>query len=403
MNAVSIEHKMTAPSTAYAFLDAPELSARVGKIEIFCCSVNKARHFSWGSWTNRHHAAIAFHSENNIGWGELLAGSNGPVPDLTTWMQQLAPLQGMSVAEALQSLEEQREQWNHRAMEAAQFALLDIAGRLLAQPSIHLFGLTGTRDVPGLACVLQPTPELAAEESLVAIQSGLRSHLKIKIFGDAELDLAMVKAVREVIPRETYLIADANLGYPFSSGDDLQPLADQLIRLHAAGLSASEDPAQLTSDEWVELQSRVGDLALIPDVPTRPSWHALESLPAGMGKIYNLHPGCLGSVMCVPPLARRIQESGSRVMIGDNSLIGPACTAWQQVAIGLGAAWVEALEKLEESDAFTSAIRSQATRRTSDGQFGFSEAGPLPGFGLEVDFDLLRKNADAVESLDLPV
>ena len=32
-------------------------------------------------------------------------------------------------------------------------------------------------------------------------------------------------------------------------------------------------------------------------------------------------------------------------MIGDSSLIGAACTFWQQLAIGNEASWVEAMEK----------------------------------------------------------
>jgi hypothetical protein len=79
-------------------------------------------------------------------------------------------------------------------------------------------------------------------------------------------------------------------------------------------------------------------------------------------------------------------------MIGDDSLIGPSCPVWQQIAVGVGAAWVEALEKPQESDVFPRAART-ATAQQPDGRFGVAEL--HPGFGTEVDEELLRSESAA--------
>ena len=74
-------------------------------------------------------------------------------------------------------------------------------------------------------------------------------------------------------------------------------------------------------------------------------------------------------------------------MIGDDSLVGPACTIWQQLAIGAEAVWVEAIEKYEDSDAFLDCVVDKATFRDSSGKYAMKAK---PGFGLEIDEDKLK-------------
>jgi hypothetical protein len=192
---------------------------------------------------------------------------------------------------------------------------------------------------------------------------------------------------------EAYVTADANSGYTCETEEDIEPLATDLLRLHGNGLSACEDPARMPNEYWVRLQEMVGGLDLIPDYPTRPARESVSTLLPGMGRVYNMHPACMGTIIDVVPLARRIHEFGAEVMVGDHSLVGPACTAWQQIAIGLGAAWVEALEKPQESDDFPRSITGCATTQLPDGRFGLEEL--RPGFGLEVDTAGLRDRSAA--------
>jgi L-alanine-DL-glutamate epimerase-like enolase superfamily enzyme len=87
-------------------------------------------------------------------------------------------------------------------------------------------------------------------------------------------------------------------------------------------------------------------------------------------------------------LANKVQSFGAKVMIGDDSLVGPACSAWQQMAIGAGAVWVEAIEKSGDSDDYLSCVVKKATRKTDDSYFAYQ---PSPGFGIELDEEQLKR------------
>jgi hypothetical protein len=132
----------------------------------------------------------------------------------------------------------------------------------------------------------------------------------------------------------------------------------------------------------------VGDLALIPDAPMRPAWKGLETITKGMGKIYNLHPSTMGSLNHTAQLAEKVKDLGAKVMIGDDSLVGPACSAWQQIAIGLDATWVEAIEKKEDSKLYLECLQSTATKKDANGYYSYQ---PKPGFGVELDTNRLKK------------
>ena len=101
----------------------------------------------------------------------------------------------------------------------------------------------------------------------------------------------------------------------------------------------------------------------------------------GMGGIYNIHPDSSGSIIDAVTLAKRIYEIGARLMIGDDSLIGPAATVWQQIAIGLGAEWVEATEKEKESRFYYDAVEDIPT----DSRSNPISVKPCYGFGIYLD------------------
>ena len=100
-----------------------------------------------------------------------------------------------------------------------------------------------------------------------------------------------------------------------------------------------------------------------------------------MGGIYNIHPDSSGSIIDAIMLAGKIYETGAELMIGDDSLIGPAATVWQQIAIGLGAKWVEATEKENESKFYYNALKSIPT----DSRSNPISVKPCYGFGIYPD------------------
>jgi len=84
-----------------------------------------------------------------------------------------------------------------------------------------------------------------------------------------------------------------------------------------------------------------------------------------------------------------IQKAGKKLMVGDSSLVGPACSAWQQIAIGLWADWVEALENPQENDVFQRCTIRNPVGRTADGRFQITEL--QPAFGVELDLQKLQQ------------
>ena len=366
-----------------------EMTDKIQEIELFLINVDAETHLSYCSMQNRQHIFIRISDSNYSGWGEVSVSGNTPDYDINCWGRDFSSLKGMSLSDAFRHLKDNRGVWPFPKTESSEMALLDLAGKILKIPAIELLNLKGREPIPGLFCILENDPDRVAEKAVMAVERNLRSHVKLKIFGKTKQDCELVKAARSVLGNDTFLCADANSGYKEA---DLRILASQLNELHQAGLDACEDPAERSFEDWVTLQNMVGELALIPDDPTRPAWLAVDRILENMGRIYNLHPGCMGSIIELAPLANKIKNFNAALMIGDSSLVGPACTAWQQIAIGLKASWVEALEKHTESNVLAQCTLGQSTEQLADGRFAISEL--RPGFGLDLDITTLRALAD---------
>jgi len=365
---------------------------RVDSVSLFLINVTKARNFSHSVWYNRQHVFLKIQSGNHIGWAEALVNKNDLDFDIASWGTFLKELQNLKLEEAIEYVRNKflRGTWNAKQCEPALIALYDLVGKVTNKPTIQLWGLEGRNPVPGLFCILEKEVELALKQAEIAKEQKLASHVKVKMFGISSVDLALTTALRDSFGKETFLMADANRGY--KTWASIDELAKILKGLQAEGLDAMEDPAELTSEQWIALQSKVGDFSLIPDRPMRPAYKALDLFNPQMGDYFNIHPDTMGTFEEAIELGRRILASDRGLMIGDSSLIGPACTFWQQLAIGLGASWVEAIEKPHESEVFAKCVKQMSTRINNK---GMSEITKLrPGFGIEMDETKLEKMAD---------
>ena len=142
-------------------------------------------------------------------------------------------------------------------------------------------------------------------------------------------------------------------------------------------------------DHWRALQTRIqGKLNLIPDLPMRPAYDTIHTAQPISGMICNLHPDCMGSIVATVELGKQLREAHVPVMVGDDSLVAASCPAWQQIACGLGAVWVEALEKPEEFKPYADCVLASSMHRNASGKY---EMTPLPGFGLTLDRARLKK------------
>ena len=365
------------------------LNETITKIEIFRYDINIPRYFSWGTWHNRQHLFIKISSGDFYGWTEAPASKNNPDFKPTAWVNYLKQFKGLTLGEAQKLLASEQVLGTKRSLkmlESLDMGLLDLSGRLQNKSAVELLGLKGANPVPGLYCILDKDEKKVRAEAEKSIEQNLAHHLKFKMYGDEKVDMKLLNIIRDVLGDEAVVISDVNKGY--KKWQSLEELKSILNRFKDNGLNAIEDPANLKPKEWIKLQNMVGDLTLIPDAPMRPAWKGINTMEKGMGRIYNLHPSTMGSLTHTAQLAKKVKDIGAKVMIGDDSLVGPACSAWQQIAIGLNATWVEAIEKKEDSKLYLECLQSTATKKESNGYYSYQ---PAPGFGLEIDTDQLKK------------
>lgn len=367
------------------------LKEKISKIELFRYDIDIPRHFSFGTWYNRQHLFMKISSGDYYGWAEIPASRNNPDLDPSEWVDYLSTFIGLSIGQSYDLLNSQQVMGttvHTRKLEFIEMGLLDLSGRLQNIPAIELLGLKHNNPVPGLYCILDNDVEKVRLEVLDSIEQNLSHHLKFKMYGDHQADLKLLKAIREIIGENAVVISDANMGYKnFAS---LSDLAGILNEFKYNGLNAIEDPAEITIEEWIKLQEMVGELSLIPDVPLRPAWNGLNTIRPGMGRIFNLHPSVMGSFRHTALLVKKVNEIGCKVMIGDDSLVGPGCSAWQQIAVGAGAVWVEALEKKEDSKNYMKGLISSPTKLTDNGYVSYNSR---PGFGIELDTQYFKQTS----------
>lgn len=370
-----------------------ESELKLDGLEMFLIHVSVKREFSFGVWNSRQHIFLKVRSGSQVGYGEEIISLNDPDVSLADWGGKLKQLEHLPLG----AMWGQMQGWPHRLREMTEMALIDLYGKVNGASALSILGLQRREAVPGLYCILEQNPASVYEKAKKAAEQGMQSHIKVKLFGSIETDIPVITAAKDAVPH-AFLVGDVNMGYrkAYEQGSAAD-VAETLQYLHRAGLDACEDPAEMDRSQWIDLQKQVQPLQLIPDAPMRPAAASLRTVVPEMGGIFNIHPGSMGSLLDAVQLIRKIQSFNGGIMIGDNSLIGPACTVWQQIAIGSGALFVEALEKKEEMPQYLDMVRRSATAMDEHGRTHL--AAELPGFGLELDEKQLKQHCKAHETL----
>lgn len=381
------------------------MEGKIDSIRLYLKNIYAVKHFSFGTWTSRQHVIIAVRSGDRTGFAESILSINEPEASLEPWRERLDILKGMDVGKALEAVRLKQGDWQEQLVEMTEMALIDLGGKIAGQSANSLLGLTQVHPVCGVHVILSDNLSEVEESARWARENGKSGFIKVKLFGKLQLDCDVIRTVRSVCPAdETYLIGDVNCGYRTeeetsvmknggrTEGDStsLERIAEQMRSLYDAGLNACEDPAFLDREEWVALQAAAAPLEIIPDYPMRPSRRSIREICAGMGSIYNIHPDSAGSIVDAVVLAGRIGKLGAGLMIGDDSLVGPSASIWQQLAAGLSARWVEATEKRKESDFYYRCVNSLAT----DSSINPISVTLKAGFGIDLDEKKLACEAD---------
>ncbi len=365
---------------------------KIISINLYLKNIYGVKHFSFGTWSSRQHVIIAIHAGQYTGFAESIFSINTPNASLEPWKEYVSSLVNIEVSKALINNRNMRGKWQEQLVEMIEIALIDLIGKIKKVPAIRLLELDEQKVPFGVHVILSDDLEEVKESTKWAVENGKSSYIKVKLFGKNDLDCNIIRSVREICDREhTYLIGDVNCGYRMEKVENsLEYIEENLIRLYNAGLDACEDPAYLKQDEWVELQKRVTPLAIIPDYPLRPARESIKKICKGMGNIYNIHPDSAGSLIDAVILAKHIKNFCAKVMIGDDSLVGASATVWQQIAYGIGAVWVEATEKRNDSDFYYKCVRELAT----DSSKNPISINLLSGFGIDLDEEILSREAD---------
>ena len=367
-------------------------NVKIDEINLFLINVTKERNFSFGVWKNRQHVMLNIKGGNYIGWGETKVASNQPDFDLSAWSEEFKKLKGMNLVEAIEEVRNQFLEGNWRPIitEGLLMTLYDLMGKIENKPTIKIWGLKGEAPVPAIFCILEKEEDMVVKQAKIAVEQNMHRYVKIKMFGDFEVDRKNISALRKFLGPDSFILGDPNRGY--KNITDLKELSKIMIALNEAGMDGVEDPSDLKKEELIYLQANVGKLSIVPDHIMRPASKSIKHFDDRMGNYFNLHPNCMGTFTEINNIAKVIKASNKGIMIGDSSLIGAACTFWQQLAIGNEASWVEAMEKPQEQDAFLKCVEQKATRMNDEGKV---VADLKPGFGLKVNESKLLSLANA--------
>ena len=370
------------PSLLYDLSVISSKDEKIDEINLFLINVNKERNFSYGVWKNRQHVMINIKSSNCVGWGETKVSSNRPDFDLSAWSVEFKKLKGMTLGGAIEKVRNQffKGNWRPIITEGLLMTLYDLMGKIEKKPTIKMWGLKGEAPVPAIFCILEKEVDMVVKQAQIAKDQNMHRYVKIKMFGDFEVDKKNISALRKFLGPKSFILGDPNRGYKHVT--ELEELSKIMVALNEVGMDGVEDPSSLNKEELIYLQANVGNLSIVPDHIMRPASKSIKYFDNRMGNFFNLHPNCMGTISEINEISRVIRASKKGIMIGDSSLIGAACTFWQQLAIGNEASWVEAMEKPQEQDAFLKCIDQKATYLNKKGKV---EVDFSPGFGLKVN------------------
>jgi muconate cycloisomerase len=147
-------------------------------------------------------------------------------------------------------------------------ALLDIAGKAAGVPVYQLLGGAARRKLPICHSVGIAQPEVAAEEARQVVEDGIRT-LQIKVPGDPQTDLAIIKEVRRAIGDDVTIYPDINRGYK-----DVKTAINSILAMQAeAGISAVEQPG-----EGIHAMARITEAVNVPVIVDEGCWSPQDAI-----------------------------------------------------------------------------------------------------------------------------
>jgi hypothetical protein len=138
---------------------------------------------------------------------------------------------------------------------------------------------------------------------------------------------------------------------------DLIKWSTFLYKLKKLTLQEAHETIEHNKALWGKAKTELVEMALL-DLTARLQKKKLNEViglngdlikDSSISETYHIHPGCKGTWLETVNYAQSLQQKGFRLLMHKDYLIGPACSAWQLIAISLGAEWLENDEYLEPS------------------------------------------------------
>jgi len=169
-------------------------------------------------------------------------------------------------------------------------ALLDIIGKHLGVPVYQLLGGAIRTQVPVCHSVGVAPPDQAAALAAQVVADGI-TWLQIKVTGEPDQDLKIVKAIRKEVGDDIHLYPDVNRGWK-----EIKPAINVINAMQdEAGICAVEQPV-----EGFEAMTRVTEAVSVPVIVDEGCWSpqdAIEVVQRGSADILSLYFTKSGGLM----------------------------------------------------------------------------------------------------------
>jgi D-galactarolactone cycloisomerase len=225
---------------------APEVVVKITRVEALPLGSRLNQPLRWGAMQVHSKGGIVvrvFTDEGIVGLGEAGFSAEyfptvGPIIE-----RQLAPLligqDPLQIAQLWERMYQNTHLWGRRGVETyalsgIDIALWDILGKVSNQPLYRLLGAHKTQVRAYYAPSLKP-PAAIVPEIVGAVEDGF-SAVKLRVGLGPEVDLAIVREVRQAVGDAVELMVDANMAY------DRRTAAHMAERFAELGVAWLEEP-----------------------------------------------------------------------------------------------------------------------------------------------------------------
>jgi L-alanine-DL-glutamate epimerase-like enolase superfamily enzyme len=147
-------------------------------------------------------------------------------------------------------------------------------------------------------------------------------HLKVKLHGSAEEDLATFERVRRAVGPEVELTVDANSSYT-----DVETAVRVVHALERLGVTVVEDICGEDLDDYAAIRPRVKAKVMLDRHAYWPN--TLEVFRRGAADAINLHPRNVGGLDVALWMDAAARVSGAESRMGAPHVVGIGSAAWQ--------------------------------------------------------------------------